>query len=92
MKNATVYMATRSQSKADEAISELQSLTGKSAIYLHLDLSDLKSIKAAAEEFMSKEKNLHVLFNNAGVMIPPIDAATKDGYDLQFGTNVLGWL
>jgi retinol dehydrogenase-12 len=55
-----------------------------------LDLADLRSIKAAAEEFMSKESELHVLFNNAGVMFPSMEEVTKDGYDLQFGTNVLG--
>jgi retinol dehydrogenase 12 len=38
----------------------------------------------------SKEKELHVLFNNGGVMAPPIELLTEDGYDLQFGTNVLG--
>jgi retinol dehydrogenase-12 len=38
----------------------------------------------------SKEKELHVLFNNAAVMAPPIELLTADGYDLQFGTNVLG--
>jgi NAD(P)-dependent dehydrogenase (short-subunit alcohol dehydrogenase family) len=38
----------------------------------------------------SKEKELHVLFNNGGVMVPPIEQLTEDGYDLQFGTNVLG--
>jgi NAD(P)-dependent dehydrogenase (short-subunit alcohol dehydrogenase family) len=38
----------------------------------------------------SKENELHVLFNNGGVMVPPIEQLTEDGYDLQFGTNVLG--
>lgn len=33
---------------------------------------------------------MHMLFNNAGVMAPPVSQLTTDGYDLQFGTNVLG--
>lgn len=37
-----------------------------------------------------KETRLDVLFNNGGVMMPPIDLLTSDGYDLCFGTNVLG--
>ncbi|KAF9233129.1 hypothetical protein BU15DRAFT_80436 [Melanogaster broomeanus] len=45
---------------------------------------------APAEEFLSKEAQLNVLFNNAGVLMPPMDQLTDDGYDLQFGTNVLG--
>jgi len=33
------------------------------------------------------EKQLHVLFNNAGVMTPPDGSKTSDGYELQWGTN-----
>jgi len=57
---------------------------------LQLDLANLKSVKAAAEEFLSKEPLLDVLFNNAGVFNPPGEMLTVDGYDLQFGTNVVG--
>jgi NAD(P)-dependent dehydrogenase (short-subunit alcohol dehydrogenase family) len=31
-----------------------------------------------------------VLFNNGGIMVPPLDLKTSAGYDVQFGTNVLG--
>jgi len=41
-------------------------------------------------EFRSKETKLDMLFNNAGLMVPPIEQTTADGYDLQFGTMVLG--
>ncbi|EGN95245.1 hypothetical protein SERLA73DRAFT_95927, partial [Serpula lacrymans var. lacrymans S7.3] len=66
-----------------ETIRELKDKTGNEAIFLKLD-------QVAAEEFLSKETQLHVLINNAGVMFPPKDLLTADGYDLQFGTNVLG--
>jgi retinol dehydrogenase-12 len=89
-RNAKVYIAARNAEKAKQAVEDLKKETGKEALVLQLDLSDLHSIKAAAEEFTSKEKALHVLFNNAGVMRPPIDMLTAQGYDLQFGTNVLG--
>ena len=49
--NAKVYIAARSQGKAVEAIKELKEETGKEGIFLKLDLSDLKAVKAAAEEF-----------------------------------------
>ncbi|KAJ7281478.1 hypothetical protein C8J57DRAFT_1297756 [Mycena rebaudengoi] len=88
--NAKVYMASRSPEKAQKAISELKEKTGKDAIFLQLDLGDLKSIKASAAEFLEKETALHILFNNGGVMMPPVEDRTSDGYDLQFGTNVLG--
>jgi len=89
-RNAKVYLAGRSQEKVEQAIKDLKEQTGKEGIFLKLDLADLKSIKFSAEEFQSKEKELHVLFNNAGVMSPPIGQLTTQGYDLQFGTNVLG--
>lgn len=103
-----MYLAARSREKAEGVIKELGEATAKDAIFLKLDLSDLKAVKAAAEEFLrwlnsptpaqvhslsfcfSKETELHVLFNNAGVMHPPVEQLTADGYDLQFGTNVLG--
>ncbi|KAJ7312875.1 NAD(P)-binding protein, partial [Mycena albidolilacea] len=88
--NATVYMACRSRRKAEIAISELRNSTGKDAIYLELDLANLSSIKTASQEFLSKETKLHILYNNAGIMVPPIELVTSDGYDLTFGTNVLG--
>ncbi|KAH6912847.1 hypothetical protein BKA70DRAFT_1265218 [Coprinopsis sp. MPI-PUGE-AT-0042] len=89
-KNAKVYMAARSQEKAESTIQELKEETGKEGIFLKLDLADLKSVKSAAEEFSRKEDRLHVLFNNGGVMVPPIEDVTAQGYDLQFGTNVIG--
>ncbi|KAF8885699.1 NAD(P)-binding protein [Gymnopilus junonius] len=88
--NAKVYIAARNQEKAEATIKQLKEETKNEPIFLKLDLGDLKSIKASAEEFLSKESELHVLFNNAGVMIPPIGDVTKQGYDLQFGTNTLG--
>ncbi|SCZ96362.1 BZ3500_MvSof-1268-A1-R1_Chr8-2g10143 [Microbotryum saponariae] len=89
-KNAKVYLAAQSQDKAEKAIASLKQETGREAIFLKLNLGDLASIKPSAEEFLSKEKKLDVLFNNAGVMTPPTGQLTESGYDLQWGTNVLG--
>ncbi|KAG6854132.1 hypothetical protein C0991_010296 [Blastosporella zonata] len=76
--NAKVYIAARSKDKAEAAIEDLKKDTGKEAIFLKVDLADLQSIKAGAEEFLR------------GVMAPPVELITQQGYDLQFGTNVLG--
>lgn len=51
-RNAKVYLAARSKGKAEGAISDLKSATGKEAIFLELDLSDLASVRKAAEEFL----------------------------------------
>ncbi|KAG9311053.1 hypothetical protein JVU11DRAFT_8953 [Chiua virens] len=89
-KNAKVWIACRDVSKGEAALRELKALTGRDAHLLKLNLSNLRSIMHSAEEFLRQETQLHILFNNAGVLNPPIDALTDDGYDLQFGTNVLG--
>jgi len=91
--NAKVYLAARSAQKATEAITELKNETGKEALFLQLDLSDLHAVRKSAQEFLSKESCLHVLINNAGIMVPPKEQVTAQKYDLQFGTNVIGpWL
>ncbi|KAF8601545.1 NAD-P-binding protein [Ceratobasidium sp. AG-I] len=90
-KGAKVYMAARSKSKANEAIEWIQAATnGKTPVFLELDLANLDSVRRAANEFRQKEQELHVLFNNGGVMAAPVEMKTSNGYDLQFGTNVLG--
>ncbi|KAG8877344.1 hypothetical protein FRB98_006746, partial [Tulasnella sp. 332] len=88
--NGKVYMASRSRTRAEEAIKDLEAKTGRRAIFLQLDLSSLDSITKAAREFQSQESVLDVLFNSGGVMNPPIEDLTTDGYDMQFGVNCLG--
>ena len=45
-------MASRNKGRADTAIADLKQATGKEAIFLELDLANLKKTKAAAESFM----------------------------------------
>lgn len=91
--NAKVYLAARTATKANAAIADLKNETGKEAIFLQLDLADLTAVRKSAEEFLLKESQLHILINNAGVMIPPVEDITVQNYDSQFGTNVIGhWL
>jgi NADP-dependent 3-hydroxy acid dehydrogenase YdfG len=37
-------------------------------IFLHLDIEDLSTVKASAEEFLKGENKLNVLWNNCGVI------------------------
>ncbi|KAF8480432.1 NAD(P)-binding protein [Russula ochroleuca] len=88
---AKVYIAARSEAEGQRVIDELKEETKKDSIFfLKLDLGDLLSVKAAAEEFIGKESELHTLYNNGGVTYSPVERVTSQGYDLQFGTNVLG--
>ncbi|KAJ7460591.1 NAD-P-binding protein [Mycena latifolia] len=91
-RNAKVYLAGRSEKRSRAAIDDICQSTGKSEIYfLQVDLADLASVRKAAEEYISKEKELHVLINNGGTLYAPgIGPQTAQGYDVQFGVHVLG--
>ena len=89
-KNAKVYVAARSEEKARKAIEGIKAKAPNSkgeVRFLHLDLDDLTTIKASAEAFLSENDRLDVLWNNAGVMVPPQGSKTKQGYEKQIGTN-----
>lgn len=88
--NAKVYVAARSEDRASKSIQRIKSSYPNSEgelIFLRLDLDDLTTIKKSAEDFLGKETKLDVLWNNAGVMTPPQGSKTKQGYELQLGTN-----
>jgi NAD(P)-dependent dehydrogenase (short-subunit alcohol dehydrogenase family) len=92
-KNAKIYIAARSQAKALSAISSIKASYPQSTgslSFLHLDLADLSTIKASGQEFLSKEPKLHVLFNDAGVMLPTEGSKTAQGYEQQLGVNNVG--
>jgi hypothetical protein len=67
LKNAKVYLAARSKDKAEVAIARLKVETGREALFLGLDLGDLASVRASVSAFLSQEKCLHILFENASV-------------------------
>ncbi len=90
VKGATVTLAVRNVEKAKRIIEKFRSENPDVTMtFMHLDLADLKSIKDFADQYLSSHDHLHILINNAGVMIPPY-RKTKDGFESQFGTNHLG--
>lgn len=88
---AHIYLAARSQEKADTVIRELRDSIPEACpiTFLSLDLSSFSSVKAAAAAFLRQETRLDILMNNAGIMMTP-EGLTEDGYEVQFGTNVMG--
>jgi len=87
---AQVILACRNLKSAKEAIVKIKELKGKGSLEAALlDLSSLTSVRKFAEAFIQKHQQLHLLINNAGVMIPPA-SKTTEGYELQFGVNFLG--
>lgn len=87
---AQIFLAARSKDRADAAIADIKDKVPNAAIkFLELDLTDFASIKKAADEVTKSTDRLDVLMNNAGIMATP-PGLTKDGYELQFGTNHMG--
>jgi len=89
-KNATVIVAVRNEAKGNAAVEKIKMENPSADIQVMLlDLADLGSVQTFAENFKRKFNKLDLLINNAGVMNPPY-TKTKDGFELQFGTNHLG--
>ncbi|SAK60963.1 short-chain dehydrogenase [Caballeronia ptereochthonis] len=55
-----------------------------------LDLASLAAVREFAQSELAAQRPIHILINNAGIMAPPKRLETADGFELQFGTNVLG--
>jgi NAD(P)-dependent dehydrogenase (short-subunit alcohol dehydrogenase family) len=79
---ARVVLAVRDTAKGEQAAASIE---GETEVR-RLDLADLSSVRKFADEWQG---DLDVLVNNAGVMAVP-EQRTKDGFEMQIGTNHLG--
>jgi NAD(P)-dependent dehydrogenase (short-subunit alcohol dehydrogenase family) len=87
---AHVVLAVRNLDKGKDAISRIVAQSPQADVALQeLDLTSLESTRAAAEQLRADHDRIDLLINNAGVMYTP-KSTTKDGFELQFGTNHLG--
>lgn len=85
---ATVILACRDVGRGGAAAERICRAAPRTTVEVDaLDLSDLASVRAFAENWTGP---LDLLINNAGVMAPPRWTATVDGFELQMGTNHLG--
>jgi NAD(P)-dependent dehydrogenase (short-subunit alcohol dehydrogenase family) len=89
-RGAAVVLAVRDIDKGKQAADRIAAMTpGANVMVQPLDLASLDSIRAAAGELRAMHPRIDLLINNAGVMYPP-KQTTRDGFELQFGTNHLG--
>uniref|UniRef100_A0A0A9Z186 Retinol dehydrogenase 11 n=1 Tax=Lygus hesperus TaxID=30085 RepID=A0A0A9Z186_LYGHE len=93
-RGAKVFMACRDLSKAKKAATDIQRSVEHlencgEVIVVKLDLSSLSSVRECAAEILATETRIHLLINNAGVMMCPW-GLTVDGFEMHFGTNHLG--
>jgi NAD(P)-dependent dehydrogenase (short-subunit alcohol dehydrogenase family) len=85
-----IYFSGRDSNRAAAVIDEIKAAAlNVNVTFVECDLASLSSVQNAAKQFISQSQRLDILMCNAGVMaLPP--GLTKDGYEVQFGTNHLG--
>ena len=89
-RGAQILMGCRNQEKAAVALEGVNKVAADAAPeVIPLDLADLDDVRACAQRLTDKLDQLDVLMNNAGVMAIP-HQRTKQGFEMQFGTNHLG--
>ncbi len=88
---AHVILAGRNEEKGVAALRDIAASGIKGKIeFERFDMADLADIAAAAARISATHDRIDILVNNAGVMMPPKRQTTRDGFELQFGTNHLG--
>jgi NAD(P)-dependent dehydrogenase (short-subunit alcohol dehydrogenase family) len=91
MAGAEVTLAVRNRVKGEAAIASITGELPQARVELgDLDLGSLASIAVFADKQVREDRPLHILINNAGVMMPPKRLTTDDEFELQFGGNYLG--
>ena len=86
---AHVVFAARNLTKAEARIAALPKHRGTTTV-IHLELSDMASVRKFAGEFLALKVPLHILVNNAALMIPGADKlVSKQGFEMHFAVNHL---
>lgn len=87
---ASVVIAGRNPQKGAAAVAAIrQAVPGAQVRFGEVDLASLASVAGFASRLAEEQDSLDLLINNAGVMTPPQRRETRDGFELQFGTNYL---
>ena len=91
-KGWSVTLFCRRKEAAEQACEKIRQQTENPHVdYILADLSDMKSVRQAVEQYIQKEENLDVLINNAADFDLSIKSPviTKDGLEKQFATNMV---
>lgn len=88
---AEIVFAGRNRVRGETSIGIIREKVPEAIVHFEqLDLADLRSIETCAEQLRARFERIDVLINNAAVIMSPRRQVTKDGFELQFGTNYLG--
>jgi retinol dehydrogenase 12 len=84
-----VILACRSKDKTLVVLEEIRrEVPNANVEFIALDLGDLASVRTCAQALLDRKTPIHGLINNAG--LAGARGKTKDGFEIQFGTNHLG--
>ncbi|KAE9380548.1 short-chain dehydrogenase [Stipitochalara longipes BDJ] len=89
----TLFLTGRTLSKTAPVIKAIRTINPNiKTIFVDVDLTDQDSIREAARSVLESgdAEKIHGLINNAGVMTVMPYTTTKQGIELQFGTNHIG--
>ena len=87
---AEIVFVARNEEKGEQLKAELKEATGKEPTMILANLSSQAEVKSAAEKFLSMEKPLDILLNNAGIMNRE-RSITEDGLEEVFSVNHLAY-
>ncbi|MBD3195654.1 MAG: SDR family oxidoreductase [Candidatus Lokiarchaeota archaeon] len=80
-----------SLSKSAARVTEEINNSGGKALFVQGDVSVESDSRKIIDNTINKYENLHILFNNAGIVIPgSIDTISTDGWDKTMAVNVKG--
>jgi NAD(P)-dependent dehydrogenase (short-subunit alcohol dehydrogenase family) len=86
---ATVVFTSRDPEKGERAAADIRQRSGADVALMPLDLASFPSIRALADGFLQRYDELHVLINNAGLILTE-RTETEQGFETTFGVNHLG--
>lgn len=88
---AEVIVAARNAERGQAAVHRIQAKHPRACVTFEpLDLASLTSVADFAGRMAERHPCVDLLINNAGLASPPKRLTTRDGFELQFGTNFLG--
>jgi NAD(P)-dependent dehydrogenase (short-subunit alcohol dehydrogenase family) len=87
-KHGTVILVGRTREKLNQLQKTIKDM-GQNAVPIVCDISDIKSVKSAAQQIIELQLPIAGLLNNAGIM-PAKTSKSAQGWDLTFATNHLG--
>ena len=86
---ATVVITSRDSQKGEQAAADIRQRSGADVTLMPLNLASFTSIRALADGFLQRYEKLHLLINNAGLVLSE-RSETEQGFETTFGVNHLG--